>query len=183
MKCAVCRTETLQPQTLDPNLPAYTCAKCAGTWIASSDYWTWRDQQRAGLLEVPAADTAPERTDSDQPKTCPSCGHILLPYHIGHDVTFTLDHCGNCNGVWLDAQEWNILRQRNLHDKIHTFFTESWQRRIRQAAHQRRMQDIYVQKFGALDYAELRRVKAWIGAHPQQNALLAYLTSDDPYKL
>jgi hypothetical protein len=44
------------------------------------------------------------------------------------------------------------------------------------------MQAIYQEKFGEEDYAEVRRVKAWLDAHPQHNALRAYLNADDPYR-
>jgi hypothetical protein len=45
------------------------------------------------------------------------------------------------------------------------------------------MERIYTERFGAEDYAELRRIRAWLDAHPQRSSLLAYLDEEDPYKL
>ena len=58
-------------------------------------------------------------------------------------------------------------------------FGEPWQRRLRRAEHHVRMDVIYRAKFGAADYAEVRRVKAWLDAHPQRQALRAYLNAED----
>ncbi len=183
MKCAICRTETLQPIMLENNLQAYRCTTCGGVWLNSADYWQWLEQHGPNLPETPASAPEPTAVESDRARLCPSCGHILLPYHVGHEVPFTLDRCGNCNGVWFDAQEWDVLRQRNLHDDLHMMFTAAWQRQVRRGEHKRTLQAIYADKFGAEDYAELRRIKEWLYAHPQRVAMLAYLNEEDPYKL
>ncbi len=183
MKCALCRTETLEPIKLENNLQAYRCTTCHGVWLTSADYWQWLEQHGPNLPETLVPTGVPVLGESDQAKVCPSCGHILLSYHIGHEVSFTLDRCGNCNGIWFDAQEWEILRQRNLHDDLHMMFTAAWQRQVRQEEHKRALQAIYTDKLGAEDYAELRRIKSWLYAHPQRVAMLAYLNEEDPYKL
>ena len=41
------------------------------------------------------------------------------------------------------------------------------------------MDAIYRTKFGETDYTEVRRVKAWLDAHPQRQALRAYLNAED----
>jgi hypothetical protein len=43
------------------------------------------------------------------------------------------------------------------------------------------MRSIYLDKFGEADYAEVRRIKAWLDGHPHHQALRAYLNADDPY--
>jgi hypothetical protein len=58
---------------------------------------------------------------------------------------------------------------------------EAWQRALRQAASKRAWEAIYIDKFGADDYAEARRVKAWLRQHPARQMLLAYLVHEDPY--
>jgi hypothetical protein len=49
--------------------------------------------------------------------------------------------------------------------------------------HRRALERIYTERFGAEDYAEIRRVKAWLDAHAQRSSLLAYLSEEDPYRL
>src|SRR5207244_2897796 len=88
-------------------------------------------------------------SDNAVPKLCPDCGHILLPYHVGHALNFTLDHCGHCGGTWFDKNEWEILKSRNLHDDIHFIFSHVWQAEVfheeRRQAHER----LLLEKFGA----------------------------------
>jgi hypothetical protein len=38
-------------------------------------------------------------------------------------------------------------------------------------------------KFGAEDYEKARKIREWLKDHPQKNMLLAFLQSDDPYKI
>jgi len=81
--------------------------------------------------------------------------------------------------MWFDRDEWSSLQRRNLHDNLHQMFGESWQRRLRATEHRARMDAIYRTKFGETDYTEVRRVKAWLDAHPQRQALRAYLNAED----
>jgi Zn-finger nucleic acid-binding protein len=112
---------------------------------------------------------------------CPWCGYLLIKYRVGHDINFTLDQCGNCNSFWFDKHEWEVLKSRNLHNQVHKVFTPAWQKQIRQEQSKHTWQEIYKEKFGAEDYAEIQRVRAWIYQHPERHRLLAYLTNENPY--
>ena len=101
---------------------------------------------------------------------------------VGHGIAFRLDHCGNCNGVWCDGGEWEIIRASNLHDNLHQIFGSGWQRKVRDEEQRARMEAIYRERFGAEDYEELRRIRRWIDEHPQRSALIAYLNNRDPYR-
>jgi hypothetical protein len=83
--------------------------------------------------------------------------------------------------MWFDRDQWGSLQRRNLHDNLHQIFGEAWQRRLRIAEQRVRMDAIYRAKFGDADYAEVRRVKAWLDAHPQRQALRAYLNAEDDW--
>jgi hypothetical protein len=43
------------------------------------------------------------------------------------------------------------------------------------------LEEIYLSRFGADDYAEITRIRAWLQAHPKRPELLAYLTDKDPF--
>ncbi|MBA3468530.1 MAG: zf-TFIIB domain-containing protein [Herpetosiphonaceae bacterium] len=180
MECPICTT-TLEPTTLESSLRASTCPACGGHFILSSDYLDWRQQHPANLDEQPDPTPLHESTDTSGAKRCPHCRHLMFRYRVGHDIAFGVDHCGSCNSVWLDRTEWDSLKRRNLHDDINRMFTDVWQRRVRAAEHRATMHTIYQEKFGAEDYAEAQRVKAWLDAHPQRQALRAFLTAEDPY--
>jgi Zn-finger nucleic acid-binding protein len=183
MECPVCHTASLTRTQLEPQLPAYSCAGCDGIWIGSTDYWAWLDHRRLAGEESAAAGTPPSASDAAGAKRCPHCGYLLLGYRIRADIAFRLDQCGHCNSFWLDRNEWPALRALGLHDRLHKVAGEPWQRELRREEHQRAMQAIYAEKFGATDYAELRRVKAWLDTHPARHMLLAYLANEDPYAL
>lgn len=178
MQCPICAPVTLQATILDTNLATQQCPRCEGLFISSADYWTWRQQHGPDLPEQSDPKPTLPSTESSRAKQCPFCNHLLLPYKIALDIPFTVDHCGACNGMWFDQEEWNSLQRRNLHDNLHQMFSEPWQRRLREAEHRMRMDAIYRAKFGEADYAEVRRVKAWLDAHPQRQALRAYLNAE-----
>lgn len=182
MNCPVCRSVSLQSITLDPALQGHECPQCHGIFLRSDNYWKWREQLAEELPEQ--TDPEPQLLPVEPPKAkqCPQCQHILLPYRVALDLTFTVDHCGSCNGVWFDQGEWRALLRRNLHDNLHQIFAAPWQRRLREAQHQAAMEAIYIAKFGAEDYAEAKRIKAWLNAHPEAIALRAYLNALDPYQ-
>ncbi|HET9222219.1 MAG TPA: zf-TFIIB domain-containing protein [Roseiflexaceae bacterium] len=181
MNCPVCSTHTLHTIQLEPALSALACANCRGLWIASTDYWAWLDQLAGGGLLAELSGDAPEVADVPTAKRCPGCGYLQLGYCIALDLGFALDQCGHCNSFWLDGGEWAALRQRGLHAQLHKVTGEAWQRSLRRAASRRTWEAIYTEKFGTDDYAEARRVKAWLQQHPARQMLLAYLAHEDPY--
>jgi Zn-finger nucleic acid-binding protein len=115
-------------------------------------------------------------------RCCSGCGHIALSYPLGHALPFRIERCGHCNSFWLDQGEWAALRQHGLHRQLHTLTNEPWQRQLRQAERRATWEAIYTARFGAEDYAEIQRVRAWLDAHPQRAMLLAFFTSPDPYQ-
>ena len=67
------------------------------------------------------------------------------------------------------------------HRLLHKITNQPWQRQLRAEERQATWEAIYWARFGADDYAEIQRVRAWLTAHPQQAMLLAFLTSSDPF--
>jgi Zn-finger nucleic acid-binding protein len=180
MNCPNCKHAPLEATTLEPGLAAQRCITCAGIWLPSNNYREWRERQSGDLPELPEVSAELTVSDSSTAKTCPDCGHLLLPYRIGHGLTFALDHCGDCNGVWLDSNEWEALRGRNLHDNLHQMFAAPWQRRVRQEERRAALEQLNRARFGDQDYAELRRIKSWIDGHPEKDAMLGYISHPDP---
>ncbi len=186
MKCPVCqREDLLLPCVLEDDLPAYRCQQCSGIWISAVQYWDWlkrRPEMSAepeGNGELPMSPVGA----ANKAKLCPECGHILRRYQVWPEVKFYLDRCNKCYSVWLDRDEWKVLRSRRLHDQIHRFFSEEWQNNLRAEESRRRMEMIYVERFGGEDYARLKEVRAWIERHPRRGAIMAYLSDRDPYQV
>ena len=175
MKCPVCRQSEFPVIDIGEGLMARRCSECGGTWIPSANYHAWRQGSQA-LTDQSDTSVELEIVESQAPKLCPETGHILVPYRVGHGASFALDHCGECNGVWCDRNEWEALKSRNLHGRLHHIFTAPWQRQIREEEHRAATDRLYSRLFGEENYAELRRIRDLIAEHPNKHAILAFLS-------
>ena len=82
--------------------------------------------------------------------------HGQVPGRARSGALLRLDHCQGCKGIWLDRNEWEALKKRNLHDDPNTMFTSFWQNERRTERPERdALEDIYISRlFGADDYTE-----------------------------
>jgi Zn-finger nucleic acid-binding protein len=181
LACPSCASSTLRATTLEPGLAAHTCGQWSGAWIDAEAYRGWLERRRAqpDVAEPPAAPLA--LADVQHARLCPSCGRVMLRYRVGHGVDFFLDTCGMCNGIWLDRDEWAALKARNLHDDLHLIFTEPWQAEVHRAAARAHLEPLYRKRFGAA-FDEAVRVRAWLEAHPERAAILAFLADPEPFE-
>jgi Zn-finger nucleic acid-binding protein len=183
MKCPVCRNTLLDQIRLEEGLPARQCPNCQGVSISSNVYLNWR---RTLEREFPPKEGAIEIDPSwevKELKICPDCGHIMARYKIFPDTDFYVDRCRNCNGIWLDQHEWDVLLDRNLHDNLNEFFTRPWQDSLRAAETRNHLERIYLERLGEKDYEHVKQVREWLKEHAMRGMLLAFLEADDPYKL
>lgn len=180
MNCPACLTAQLAPSSLEESLASSKCEACGGNWIRGSEYWSWLARHGENLPEREEQTPGPSAPEPVEPRSCPECRSLMFRYKVGHGLGFTLDQCAACKGIWFDRDEWEALRARNLHDDINAVFTAPWQAAASREERRRRLEAMYVNKFGAGDYAEIKRVRAWLDAHPRRHELLAYLTDRDP---
>ena len=176
MKCPVCKNQIMTNQQLEANLSVSVCSQCSGKWIASYQYWKWKEASGRTLPaqeDVQGDDLSVE--DNTAAKLCPECGHLLRRYPVGHGIDFGVDRCGNCGGMWFDANEWEVLKSQKLHDDVHKIFSEIWQRQIRDEEHQAATEAFYREKFGSDGYEKAQEIKTWIDAHPHKSELRAFL--------
>ena len=184
MNCPVCKYESLETTEIEPNLFAEVCGKCGGRWISSDNYHQWLKHHGEILPEIPTNEdgemTIPE---FEIARLCPRDGRILIKYKVGRSIPFKIDRCGNCGGVWLDANEWEILKSRNLHDELNHIFTEKWQEEVQSEQMSKNLENIYRDKFGADYYEKIKDFKAWIDQHEKRSEILAYLRDSNPLEL
>ncbi|MCC6298791.1 MAG: zf-TFIIB domain-containing protein [Anaerolineales bacterium] len=183
MKCPVDKTDTLSSIALIENLPAMQCSTCGGVWLDSNAYLAWRKAQGQDHPHKPAAAQVDPVWDVDELKLCPNSGHIMGRYKILADTDFHLDRCGHCNGIWFDKNEWDVLVELGLHDNVNEFFTRPWQDDLHAAETRNHLDKLYLEKFGAEDYERIKNVREWMNGHPRKGMLIAFLQSDDPYKV
>ena len=124
MQCPVCATATLQDQERESGLITLRCPSCRGQWLTSAHYWAWHDQHPEQRAESSFDATGVSAATGDsRAKLCPECGRLLIRYKVGQELPFALDRCGGCGGVWFDADEWELLKARNLHHHMHCIFS------------------------------------------------------------
>lgn len=183
MQCPVCKTKQCKPIELGDNLKAASCEACGGHWISHQNYSAWLKRHGDTLPEKPFSEVEFDVNDIRDAKLCPDCNQILLKYKVGHGLDFFVDHCPSCGGVWLDANEWNALQDKNLHDEIHKIFSTSWQSQIRGDQMARKLDQVYENRLGSESYEKAKDIRHWIHSHPQKQVILAFLADDDPYKI
>jgi Zn-finger nucleic acid-binding protein len=181
MKCPVCKSPELQPKDQEAGLTFFSCPKCHGNWIRGVEYWKWLEQQGPNLPQRRNQSSGLSPAEPSLHIDCPECRFRMVKYFVGHGFSFTIDHCQGCKGVWLDRNEWETLREHNLHDDLNSMFTSFWQDEAQKEARKRRLEHIYVTRFGAEDYAEIERVRAWLATRSNKAELIAYLTDKDPF--
>ena len=180
MNCPVCKTKSLAVCELSPGFVSQKCGTCGGQWISSFEFWKWLENNRRQVQETPEIQALNQDSgETKSVKTCPECGHLLTKYKVGHSLNFSLDRCGNCGGTWFDRNEWEILQSSELRNKIHLIFSAAWQQHVRQEDRARHLQQLFLEKVGEKDFAEIQRIKKWLIKHPRERDLRAFLNSDE----
>lgn len=177
LNCPVCKTVVLASGTLDGSLVAHPCPQCGGQWIAPKDYWAWLETRNVTTPEPPAAENPvdlPVKQD-EKPKFCPDCGRFMRRHKVGHGVSFIMDRCGTCGGFWLDANEWEVLASRHIHERLHFVASDAWQAEVARQEREKGHERIVREKLGAEDLERIKQIKAWIEGHPRKAELYAVL--------
>lgn len=179
MNCPVCSMATLQTVETDEQLKSLKCTTCSGQWIPASQYWAWIERHGPNQPERQPAEgdeaEALEVQETHKIKTCPECSHFLIRYRVGHGLNFSIDRCSACGGLWFDANEWDILKARNLHDDVPYIFSAAWQLRAAREEELKRRDARMLRQLGEEDFAEVERMKNWLAPHPRRSLILAYL--------
>ena len=94
------------------------CENCAGHWIAGD--------LKAAILLSSTPDDPHTHTDEGY-LDCPSCGSVTMErVHYPEAPTLIIDHCGQCEGLWMDGERAGLLAAtlagepppERLHDRL-----------------------------------------------------------------
>lgn len=182
--CPACKKSDLQAVHQDDQPPMSVCSSCGGAWLRANEYALWLKTQMPGKYDLVKTEDASKRlppTDSNQAIICPDCGHFLRRYNVVSNINFHLDRCHNCNGVWLDRNEWEVLKAGDLQDEINEIFTQPWQKHIQDEIVAQKFDAMYLERFGENDYEKIKEIRTWLQERPNRNMLMAFLTDRDPY--
>jgi Zn-finger nucleic acid-binding protein len=181
MKCPVCKSE-LVTKELEPNLSSGQCPSCHGNWIEGKEYWKWVENHATDAAERVHDIETLTLAEPGLPIDCPECRFRMVKYLVGRGLPFTIDHCHGCKGIWLDGNEWEALRKRNLHDDLNRF-TSFWQTEAQRLARKKKLEQIYTNRFGEADYTEIKRIRHWLEGKTNREELIAYLIDKEPYNV
>jgi Zn-finger nucleic acid-binding protein len=174
--CPTCPAESgLKIKRAENSPLSHVCDSCNGTWISWNDYYRWLESRTEPLVECDDFDKTFDLNDSDAARVCPECSVILSRYRIGHGVPFRLDYCRRCNGVWFDANEWAVIRAKNLHDKVNRFFTAGWQNDVRRGEQAKHRESDFRSRLGSDGYRLVVEFKDWLKNQEHKGAVIAFL--------
>lgn len=112
MNCLTCNQEMINNlvQIKDDQISYDVCESCGSLWLDSGEFDKMAFQVE-GSIEYSSLRKAEEV--SEKTKNCPRCDGIQLDkvFFLGHS-DILLDHCGNCNGFWLDGGELDLVNRQ-----------------------------------------------------------------------
>jgi Zn-finger nucleic acid-binding protein len=99
----------------------------------------------------------------------------MTKYRISSGQNNRLDLCANCDEVWLDRGEWDLLKSLNLGAEMPKVFTEEWQRKIRKKVSEESRRQRFVGILGEDVVGEADKISSWLKDSPQRTQILQYL--------
>lgn len=179
MDCPKDKTVSLVEADLIDGLSALNCPTCEGYWLPRDRYEQWRQHQPEDLrnaLEPKVMDVAFEKPSSDaHAGLCPACSHYMSRVKVGQRHSFYVERCRNCEGIWCDRGEWDVLRQMGLHAAIDVIFTTEWKARIRELESIERERQATLDKLGDDIASRIFELAELLENHPNGDFGVAYL--------
>ena len=180
MICPSCKQGKLKPGFIDDLFRCNTCSNCGGNWIHLTDYLHWLGRDKSVPNPI---DSLVERDEQDTKNAmiCPVTGQIMLKYRISNKSSHRLDLSPSISAIWLDKNEWELIKREGLSRQLNKIFTEPWQRKVKSDQAKETLEAMYLEQFGEVDYSKLKEIRQWLDSSDNKQAMLAYLLTDNPY--
>lgn len=180
MNCTACKVGNLTPSYLEGLFPCSSCDHCGGNLIMLTDYLRWKDDNKNADFTSDRESTL-VIDETERAMICPKTGRLMTKYRISGDTEHRLDLSPTINAIWLDAGEWQLLKQRGLAGRLNNIFTDHWQREIVSQESAEILTALYERKFGE-HYETIKAFRALLEQFDDKHEAIAYLLADDPYK-
>lgn len=180
MRCPSCQQGELKYSQLEENLPCQTYSNFGGHWLLLIDYLRWQTTNPTKSLETTTI-TISDREDTTKALICPVSGKLMTKYRISSKTGHKFDLSPSVNAIWLDKNEWALLKQEGLSSQLNHIFTEPYQKHIRDELASKSFELVYQQQFGKENYEQLKLFKEWLDSQDKRAEMLAYLISENPY--
>lgn len=183
MQCPKDRDVSLNQGVLADGPKAQCCPTCGGAWIAPEHYADWQAEvtQPGAAPQVTVlpssldTDYTPSELDS-RAALCPDCRHYLVRGRIDlRHTTFFVERCPNCQGIWCDRGEWEILQQLGLAQHIGWIFSGEWQTKVRILQQAEQERQATTDKLGPEIAQRIFELAELLETHPNGDFGVAYL--------
>lgn len=173
--CHCSARQSLIPST-ENGLRQWTCGRCGGRRILLADYQAWR---KKSIVPEPSEATLAVADYQEAPglRLCQSCGRIMSRYRVGQELSFHIDRCAECQSIWLDGMEWELLAEHHYQHRLDEILSDRWQKALQQADLEARRQQNLKARFGEADYERLCSLRSWLTEHPRRQEMLAFLAT------
>lgn len=176
--CSACAGR-LEFVELEPGLVCAVCTGCKGSGIPMMNYRFWVQQQNAAENEVGKVSSDTVAEDYPSIRTCYKCQHLMNKYRIDMATPNKVDYCGHCDEIWLDENEWELLKAKGIHRQLHKVVTEGWQKQQKKNYFEEREKERLTSILGERDTNYLLEVKAWASTHPEKTVIYQHLNRMD----
>jgi len=182
LTCPSCQKGKLKPDFIDNLFRCNTCTQCGGHWFYLPDYLAWLDK---GKSEATISNVLVEKDEQDtiNAMVCPVTGNLMLKYRISNNTSHRLDLSPTLSAIWLDKNEWELIKEEGLSRQLNRIFTEPWQRKIKSDQAKETFEAMYQEEFGEENYAKLKEMRDRLSNQKHKQAMLAYLLADNPYSV
>lgn len=179
LSCPTCRTTSLSSGFLEKLLPTMVCPSCHGHWLLIEDFVMWKADYGHLLSDVTAEQ--PELSPQKKLLICPMTGKLMQKFPIHELSDHTLNFSIEVSGVWLKADDWQLLKSLDLALDLNKIFTPAWQNNVKQNQTKQRFEARYIERFGQNDYEQLKAFRLWLDEHDEKDAMISFLTSKNPW--
>lgn len=175
MQSPVDSRATLTRFDLLPSLEAWRCPSSNGIWIDGEAYWKWLLKQSNFPNVSHSVPSEPIRVDdTDRVLISPRSGRIMSKFRVGSDLGFQIDFDRATGGFWLDKDEYQALRAREMHDELHLICDEDYQKKLRQLERTEAKLSRIAALVGNEEKDRLETFAQWVSTHPNKDLILAY---------
>lgn len=172
MKCPQCNGFELEPHEVEEGLVGAKCAQCSGALLSLLNYRYWC--KATHVVEINNTHVHGVE-DNHHALVCPKCSRLMIKYKIGPQHENRIDLCANCDEVWFDKNEWELLKDLGYHDDLPNIFTDAWQRDIRRQRQAQVQQERYEKLIGKEDFEKIKDFKTWLDANQHKESIKQYL--------
>jgi Zn-finger nucleic acid-binding protein len=179
VQCPKCKHPDLHSQTKVKGLKVQECPSCEGLWINCDEYENWQVKQPPPTEEKWQAQTTDHNFSGSEydakAALCPECRRYLSRAKIPVEPPFYVERCPQCNGIWCDGGEWEILEKMDLHYHLEKLFSSEWQIKVREYQQSQKERKALIDKMGFELANQIFDLAAILQNHPSGDFGVAYL--------